>query len=42
MKNLILITSLCLPVFTFANDSTGYVGTGRIQYLKNKNISMQS
>ena len=42
MKNLILITSLCLPVFTFANDSTGYVGTGGIQYLKNKNIAMQS
>lgn len=25
-----------------ANDSTGYVGTGGVEYLKNKNISMHS
>lgn len=25
-----------------ANDSTGYIGTGGVEYLKNKNISMQS
>jgi len=25
-----------------ANDSTGYIGTGGVEYLKNKNISMHS
>lgn len=25
-----------------ANDSTGYIGTGGVAYLKNKNISMHS
>lgn len=27
---------------THANDSTGYVGTGGVEYIKNKNISMHS
>lgn len=27
---------------TQANDSTGYIGTGGVEYLKNKNISMHS
>ncbi len=27
---------------TQANDSTGYIGTGGVKYLKNKNISMHS
>lgn len=31
-----------ISVQTLANDSTGYVGTGGIQYLKNSNITMQS
>ncbi len=42
MKKLIVFTSLCVSTLTFANDSTGYVGTGGIEYLKNKNIAMQS
>ena len=31
-----------LSTFSLANDSTGYVGTGGIQYLKNAQIAMQS
>ena len=42
MKNIILAGSLCVSAFVHANDSTGYVGTGGIEYLKNKNIAMQS
>ncbi|MFV5514163.1 DUF4424 family protein [Acinetobacter gerneri] len=38
---LFLLTCTFSPL-VFANDSTGYVGTGGIQYLKNKNIAMQS
>ena len=33
---------LALTLSAQANDSTGYIGTGGIQYLKNANISMQS
>lgn len=35
---LILFLSTCIS----ANDSTGYVGTGSVKYLKNKNIQMYS
>ncbi len=41
----IAVALVCLaPLSTsiFANDSTGYVGTGGIQYLKNAQIAMQS
>ena len=33
---------LCISPMTLANDSTGYVGTGGIEYLKNKHITMLS
>lgn len=42
MKKMILVTLLLSPLFCYGNDSTGYVGTGGIQYLKNNNITMQS
>lgn len=42
MKKLMIFISLCFSTLTYANDSTGYVGTGGIEYLKNKNIAMQS
>ena len=41
MKKIVLITSILTATSAFANDSTGYVGTGGIEYLKNKNIAMQ-
>ncbi len=41
MKKSLILISL-LTTSTFANDSTGYVGTGGIEYLKNKNIAMRS
>ena len=43
MKNKLL--GICLglfPLITYANDSTGYVSTGGIKYIKNKNIAMES
>lgn len=40
MKKLMTFISLCFSTLTYANDSTGYVGTGGIEYLKNKNIAM--
>ncbi len=33
---------LCLCGWVNANDSTGFVATGGVQYLKNPKISMQS
>ena len=42
MKLLMICSLLCISPMTLANDSTGYVGTGGIEYLKNKNIAMQS
>ncbi|MEG0488976.1 MAG: DUF4424 family protein, partial [Acinetobacter sp.] len=42
MKTILLITSICITSAVVANDSVGYVGTGGIEYLKNKNIAMQS
>ena len=41
MKKSLILISL-LTTSTFANDSTGYVGTGGIEYLKNKHIAMHS
>ena len=35
------LTALCAGIVS-ANDSTGYVSTGGVQYIKNDNISMQS
>lgn len=42
MKKILLLNFLLISVYSSANDSTGYVGTGGIQYLKNGNITMQS
>ncbi|WDZ50083.1 DUF4424 family protein [Acinetobacter vivianii] len=42
-KNAVALVCLApLSTFSLANDSTGYVGTGGIQYLKNAQIAMQS
>lgn len=42
MKIILFVASFCVASSVVANDSTGYVGTGGIEYLKNKNIAMQS
>ena len=44
MKKLTIALAVLIPLstYTLANDSTGYVGTGGIQYLKNSQIAMQS
>ena len=42
MKIILVIASIGITSSVSANDSTGYVGTGGIEYLKNKNIAMQS
>lgn len=42
MNKKIFIVLMLLPAFVFANDSTGYVATGGVQYLKNKDIQMYS
>lgn len=44
MKNILLACSILLQISTYslANDSTGYVGTGGVAYLKNSHITMQS
>lgn len=42
-KNAVALVCLAsLSTSSLANDSTGYVGTGGIQYLKNAQIAMQS
>lgn len=46
-KNLMKNYVVCFVLYTFfvpltnANDSTGYIGTGGIQYIHNKNIQMK-
>ena len=42
MKHYLALTLLCLPMVSLANDSTGFVGTGGIQYLKSPHIAMQT
>ncbi|WP_180110360.1 MULTISPECIES: DUF4424 family protein [unclassified Acinetobacter] len=42
MKKLTAFICLCFSALTYANDSTGYVATGGVQYLKNKDIQMFS
>lgn len=44
MKKLAITLAVLIPLstYSFANDSTGYVGTGGIQYLKNAQVAMQS
>ncbi|WP_257233383.1 DUF4424 domain-containing protein [Acinetobacter sp. YH01005] len=42
MNKKLFIVPMLLPAFVFANDSTGYVATGGVQYLKNKDIQMFS
>ena len=36
MKKIVLITSILTATSAFANDSTGYVGTGELSTLKIK------
>lgn len=38
---LVLIPALLLNTMLYANDSTGYVATGGVQYIKNPQIAMQ-
>ena len=46
-KNSMKIYVVCVVIFTFlmpltnANDSTGYIGTGGIQYIQNKYMQMK-
>ncbi|WP_374663593.1 DUF4424 family protein [Acinetobacter sp.] len=42
MTQYLTVFLMLLPVLAAANDSTGYVATGGVQYLKNKNIQMLS
>ena len=41
MKKVMIILSV-ISMSTLANDSTGYVATGGVQYLKNKDVQMLS
>ena len=41
MKKSLLLTILCLPFMAQANDSTGTVSTGGVEYIKNEHIEMQ-
>lgn len=41
MKKSLLLTILCLPFMAQANDSTGTVSTGGVEYIKNEHIAMQ-
>ena len=41
MKKSLLLTILCLPFIAQANDSTGTVSTGGVEYIKNEHIAMQ-
>ncbi len=41
-RNLLVAILLAYSLPSLANDSTGYIGTGGVQYLKNDAISMQS
>lgn len=42
MKLRLLYACLLLPAVAFANDSTGFVGTGGVTYLRNPHIAMES
>lgn len=44
MKNILVAFSFLIQMssYSLANDSTGYVGTGGVAYLKNSQIAMQS
>jgi len=42
LKKLFLATTLSANLGLYANDSTGYISTGGVEYFKNKNISMVS
>ena len=39
MKKSLLLTILCLPFMAQANDSTGTVSTGGVEYIKNEHIA---
>ena len=40
MKKSLLLTILCLPFMAQANDSTGTVSTGGVEYIKNEHIGV--
>ena len=40
MKKSLLLTILCLPFMAQANDSTGTVSTGGVEYIKNEHIAI--
>lgn len=42
MKKIIVFSALALTQICSANDSTGYVSTNGIEYLKSKDIQMLS
>lgn len=42
INKLFLFGLVVVSFVTLANDSTGYVGTGGINYIKNKNITMET
>ena len=41
MKKYVALTALCFAFTAQANDSTGFVSTGGVEYIKNDNIAMQ-
>lgn len=41
MKKTLIFTLLAAPLFAQANDTTGFVSTGGIEYIKNDKIAMQ-
>ena len=41
MKKSLILTILCLPFMAQANDSTGTVSTGGVEYIRNEHIAMQ-
>ena len=42
MKKCVILTACCLSFLAQANDSTGFVATGGVEYIKNDKIAMQS
>lgn len=41
MKKYVALIALCFAFTAQANDSTGFVSTGGVEYIKNDNIAMQ-
>ena len=42
MKTYLALSTLLFPIMAYANDGTGFVATGGVQYLKNPHIAMQT